>query len=305
MPTIPSRDRSEIIDEIRRYAQERLTPEQKRLFQTFVGQYCRHVARGDLAARHVHDPYGAAMSHLILALDRPPGAPAVRVYSPDFEEHRFGSPQTVVDIVTDDMPFVVDSVTEEVTRQGNRASVALLCIGRHRRGLRNRPRTGGSGRCPLPSRSEPAAGLAVRAQPAASPETTGGRPWRAALRERPLRRPGPCWPPSFCRRRPAQDSDELIQRGFARNRPAVGRCLGVLRDIAADDRSDLATLSVALREVRGLVSSRPGVAEVLSCSRRRVASSGDQRAGEDPPAGGLQWWGGRSHGERSAAWTLP
>jgi len=104
---------------------------------------------------------------------------------------------------------------------------------------------------------------------------------------------------------PAQDSDELIQRGFARNRPAVGRCLGVLRDIAADDRSDLATLSVALREVRGLVSSRPGVAEVLSCSRRRVASSGDQRAGEDPPAGGLQWWGGRSHGERSAAWTLP
>jgi glutamate dehydrogenase len=83
MPTIPSRDRSEIIDEIRWYAQERLTPEQKRLFQTFVGQYCRHVARGDLAARHVHDPYGAAMSHLILALDRPPGAPVVRVYSPD------------------------------------------------------------------------------------------------------------------------------------------------------------------------------------------------------------------------------
>jgi glutamate dehydrogenase len=109
-------------------------------------------------------------------------------------------------------------------------------------------------------------------------------------------------PAGWC---PAQDSDELIQRGFARNRPAVGRCLGVLRDIAADDRSDLATLSVALREVRGLVSSRPGVAEVLSCSRRRVASSGDQRAGEDPPAGGLQWWGGRSHGERSAAWTLP
>jgi glutamate dehydrogenase len=59
----------------------------------------------------------------------------------------------------------------------------------------------------------------------------------------------------------AQDSDELIQRGFAHNQPAVGRCLGVLRDIAADDRADLATLSVALREVRGLVSSRPAAAE--------------------------------------------
>ena len=56
---------------------------------------------------------------------------------------------------------------------------------------------------------------------------------------------------------PAEDTEELIQRGFARNQSAVSRCLGVLRDIAADDRVDLATLSVALREVRGLVSGRP------------------------------------------------
>src|SRR4029453_6802322 len=116
MAAIPSRDPTEIIEEIRRYAQNRLTPEQHGLFQTFVGQYYEHVARGDFAARHVHDLYGAAMSHLTLALDRPPGEPAVRVYSPDFEEHGFGSPHTVVDIVTDDMPFVVDSVTMEVIR---------------------------------------------------------------------------------------------------------------------------------------------------------------------------------------------
>jgi glutamate dehydrogenase len=60
---------------------------------------------------------------------------------------------------------------------------------------------------------------------------------------------------------PEQASAELIQQWFARNEPAVGRCLAVLRDVAADDRTDLATLSVALREVRGLVSSRSGVAE--------------------------------------------
>src|SRR3954453_19182297 len=118
MPTTPSRDRTEAIDEIRRYARERLPPDQQRLFETFVGQYYRHVARGDLAARPVHDLYGAAMAPLTLAADRPPGGPGVRVYSPDFEEHGFGSPHTVVDIVTDDMPFVVDSVTTEVIRHG-------------------------------------------------------------------------------------------------------------------------------------------------------------------------------------------
>jgi glutamate dehydrogenase len=59
----------------------------------------------------------------------------------------------------------------------------------------------------------------------------------------------------------AQDSAELIRRWLDHSRPAVDRCLAVLRDVAADDRADLATLSVALREVRGLASSRSGVAE--------------------------------------------
>jgi glutamate dehydrogenase len=59
----------------------------------------------------------------------------------------------------------------------------------------------------------------------------------------------------------AEDRDGLIRQWFAHDPQAVGRCLAVLRDIAADDRADLATLSVALREVRGLVSSRPAVAE--------------------------------------------
>jgi glutamate dehydrogenase len=58
-----------------------------------------------------------------------------------------------------------------------------------------------------------------------------------------------------------QDSDERIRRWLGDDQQAVGRCLAVLRDIAADNRADLATLSVALREVRGLVSSRPAVAE--------------------------------------------
>jgi glutamate dehydrogenase len=59
----------------------------------------------------------------------------------------------------------------------------------------------------------------------------------------------------------AQDSAELVQRWLEHNESAVRRCLGVLRDVATDDRADLATLSVALREVRGLVSSRSGKGE--------------------------------------------
>jgi len=60
---------------------------------------------------------------------------------------------------------------------------------------------------------------------------------------------------------PPDDCARLIQRWSDHNRSAVGRCLAVLRDVAADDRADLATLSVALREVRGLLSGRSGGAE--------------------------------------------
>jgi glutamate dehydrogenase len=54
----------------------------------------------------------------------------------------------------------------------------------------------------------------------------------------------------------APDSAEQIRRWLADTEPAVSRCLAILHDVAADDRTDLATLSVALREVRGLISGR-------------------------------------------------
>src|SRR4029434_5148912 len=46
------------------------------------------------------------------------GAPKLRVYNPRLEEHGWQSTHTVIEIVNDDMPFLVDSITMEVNRQG-------------------------------------------------------------------------------------------------------------------------------------------------------------------------------------------
>src|SRR5204863_297986 len=46
------------------------------------------------------------------------GTPKVRVYNPQFDEHGWGSTHTAVEIVTDDMPFLIDSVTMELNRRG-------------------------------------------------------------------------------------------------------------------------------------------------------------------------------------------
>ena len=40
------------------------------------------------------------------------------MFSPTFDEHGFASPHTVVQVVTDDMPFLPDSLTTELSRHG-------------------------------------------------------------------------------------------------------------------------------------------------------------------------------------------
>ena len=84
-----------------------------------VRQYYRHVAVEDLADRSDVDVYGAAVSQYRLASHRPQGTANVRVFTPTVAEHGWSAEgHTVVEVVTDDMPFLVDSVTMELNEQG-------------------------------------------------------------------------------------------------------------------------------------------------------------------------------------------
>ena len=69
-----------------------------------------------------HDPAelaALAIGHLRLAEVRPPGAATVDVHRlPDGQGAGAGGGRAIVRLVTDDMPFLVDSVTAEVVRQG-------------------------------------------------------------------------------------------------------------------------------------------------------------------------------------------
>ena len=86
--------------------------------EAFLRQYYAQVAAGDLIELNVDDVYGAALAHWNLARRRGPGVPKVRVYTPQFEVDGWQSAHTVVEIVNDDMPFLVDSITMELSRLG-------------------------------------------------------------------------------------------------------------------------------------------------------------------------------------------
>ncbi|MCF2533963.1 NAD-glutamate dehydrogenase [Yinghuangia soli] len=88
-------------------------------------RYYRHTAPDDLVDRDPVDVYGAAISHCRLAASRPQGTAKVRVYTPSVEENGWASGHTVIEIVTDDMPFLVDSVTNELSRQDRAIHVVI------------------------------------------------------------------------------------------------------------------------------------------------------------------------------------
>ena len=88
--------------------------------ERFLRRYYRHVATEDLLARVPEDLLGAALSHQQLAASRPVGTANVHVFTPTVEENGWSCGHSVIQIVTDDMPFLVDSVTAELSRAGAR-----------------------------------------------------------------------------------------------------------------------------------------------------------------------------------------
>jgi glutamate dehydrogenase len=86
--------------------------------EEFARLYYAGMAPEDLLERSALDAYGAVLAHWHLAERRLPGEAKVRVYTPELEEHGWQSTHTVAEIVTDDMPFLVDSLGMELNRHG-------------------------------------------------------------------------------------------------------------------------------------------------------------------------------------------
>ena len=83
----------------------------------YLRAYYRHVPVEDLAVAGPRPVAAAALEQARLAVHRPQGRALVRV-RPAGSPAAFDPGRRVVDIITDDMPFLVDSVTMELARHG-------------------------------------------------------------------------------------------------------------------------------------------------------------------------------------------
>ncbi|HVB15767.1 MAG TPA: NAD-glutamate dehydrogenase [Stellaceae bacterium] len=106
---------------------------ERALLPRFVAQFYEHAPPSDVAARDAAELCGAALALWRFAAGRRSFTPRLRVYNPDSATDGWSSPYTIVEIVGDDTPFLVDSVLAAVNESGREVRLAIrpvLSVGR-------------------------------------------------------------------------------------------------------------------------------------------------------------------------------
>jgi glutamate dehydrogenase len=110
----------EMLDRIGREAEagSGAEPERGAALRAFARALLRRLADDDLRAITADELFALATSAFAFADSRGLEASAVRVFNADPEVHGYRCHGTVIEVATDDSPFLVDSVSEELTARG-------------------------------------------------------------------------------------------------------------------------------------------------------------------------------------------
>ncbi len=104
-----------LIDEL--IAQARAADGNEQLAQ-FLMLYYRMVPEEDLLEAPPDELLSVARGHWELGLTRQPGELKLRIFQPRQDEHGWNSAHTVIEIVNDDMPFLVDTLVMILAEEG-------------------------------------------------------------------------------------------------------------------------------------------------------------------------------------------
>ncbi len=86
--------------------------------QALLNTYYRYTSIEDIEEENIQDLLGAVIAHWLLLKKRKTSTAMVRAYNPNFEEHGWQSAHTIIEVVTDNFAFLVDSLTMGLNRAG-------------------------------------------------------------------------------------------------------------------------------------------------------------------------------------------
>ena len=117
MPRTAQSQAEEFAAKVREIAEKTLGAKKAAQLTPFIAGYFANMHHRDLSGETAESLFGALYSHWRLGAQRAPGTAVVHVYNPKLDEHGWRSEHTVIEIVNDNMPFIVDSVTAELNRR--------------------------------------------------------------------------------------------------------------------------------------------------------------------------------------------
>lgn len=109
--------KANLVETVAALIRERLDPPVRLMAERLLAASYANVAPEDILRREPEALYGAVMSMLALARQRPAGQVRLRAYQPRPDEGGWDSEHSVVEAINDDMPFLVDSVSAVLQRR--------------------------------------------------------------------------------------------------------------------------------------------------------------------------------------------
>jgi len=113
-----SKEKEQIFTQLEKIINHRFNKKEAPIINAFIQKYYRDVAWEDLAERELDDLYGSAIAHWNLAQSRQSEESRINVYNPDFETHGWQSAYSIIEIVTIDRPFLLNSLTMNLNESG-------------------------------------------------------------------------------------------------------------------------------------------------------------------------------------------
>ncbi|HEV7919388.1 MAG TPA: NAD-glutamate dehydrogenase [Thermoanaerobaculia bacterium] len=125
--------KSDLVDKLAAEAKGRVAPNLADSVEQFVRRYFALVAPDDIIYSTPETLLGGALSLWELGAKRQPGVPNIRLFNPTPEANGWGLEHTVIEIVNDDMPFLVDSVSAEINQRERKIHLLLHPVASIRR----------------------------------------------------------------------------------------------------------------------------------------------------------------------------
>ena len=94
------------------------TLKNRKNIDSYLRRYFGAVPYEDMAGRSPKIMGQAALAHLEFAKIRKPGKAVLRLFNPSEKQHGYRSAFTIIEMVNEDMPFLVDSVSAAINRHG-------------------------------------------------------------------------------------------------------------------------------------------------------------------------------------------